>query len=52
MTALSLVDFERDALDTLTAYCTIPCLSTMFDAAWAQTGHRDWLAHQSVLVGP
>jgi acetylornithine deacetylase/succinyl-diaminopimelate desuccinylase-like protein len=41
MTALSLVDFERDALDTLTAYCTIPCLSPMFDADWAQTGHID-----------
>ncbi len=41
MTALSLADFERDALDTLTRYGTIPCLSPMFDDEWANHGHLD-----------
>lgn len=41
MPTLSLEDFERDALETLTAYCEIPCLSPMFDADWANTGHID-----------
>ena len=34
----SLVDFERDALDTLVDYATIPCLSPMFDARWQENG--------------
>lgn len=41
MPTLSLADFERDALDTLTTYATIPCLSPMFDAQWAENGHLD-----------
>lgn len=35
MSAYSLEDFERDALDTLVAYAAIPCLSPMYDAQWA-----------------
>ncbi len=31
---LSLEDFERDALATLTTYATLECLSPMFDAQW------------------
>ena len=41
MPALSLSDFERDALDTLTEFASIPCLSPMFDAQWAEHGHLD-----------
>jgi acetylornithine deacetylase/succinyl-diaminopimelate desuccinylase-like protein len=39
MPALSLNDFERDALATLTTYATIPCLSPMFDEHWQESGH-------------
>ncbi len=41
MPALSLSDFERDALETLTEFASIPCLSPMFDAQWAKHGHLD-----------
>ena len=41
MTLLSLADFERDALETLTTFATIPCLSPGFDAEWVQHGHID-----------
>jgi acetylornithine deacetylase/succinyl-diaminopimelate desuccinylase-like protein len=36
---LSLADFERDALATLTTFGTIPCLSPMFDEHWEKSGH-------------
>lgn len=39
MPDLSLADFERDALATLTTFGTIPCLSPMFDEDWEQSGH-------------
>jgi acetylornithine deacetylase/succinyl-diaminopimelate desuccinylase-like protein len=39
--ALTLADFERDALDTLTTYATIPCLSPSYDAQWAEHGFID-----------
>jgi acetylornithine deacetylase/succinyl-diaminopimelate desuccinylase-like protein len=38
---LSLADFERDALDTLTTYGAIPCVSPIFDAQWAEHGFID-----------
>lgn len=41
MPTLTLADFERDALETLTSYATIPCLSPMFDAHWSENGHLD-----------
>ncbi len=41
MALLSLADFERDALETLTTFATIPCLSPGFDADWVQHGHID-----------
>ncbi len=41
MTALSLADFERRALDTLSEYAEIPCLSPMFDAHWRENGHLE-----------
>ncbi len=41
MPTLTLADFERDALETLTSYATIPCLSPMFDAHWSDNGHLD-----------
>src|SRR5665213_515520 len=34
MPLLDLADFERDALDTLTTFATIPCLSPGFDTEW------------------
>lgn len=39
MNSLSLDDFEARALDTLSTYGAIPCLSPMFDAQWDQNGH-------------
>ena len=39
MSLLTLSDFEREALDTLTAYAAIPCLSPMYDAQWVPNGH-------------
>ena len=39
MTHLTLSDFEREALDTLTTYGAIPCLSPMYDAQWVPNGH-------------
>ncbi|MGC1419394.1 MAG: M20/M25/M40 family metallo-hydrolase [Acidimicrobiales bacterium] len=41
MPTLSLADFERDALETLTHYATLPCLSPMYDAHWVQHGFID-----------
>ena len=41
MPALNLADFARDALETLTTYAAIPCLSPMYDADWIQHGHID-----------
>jgi acetylornithine deacetylase/succinyl-diaminopimelate desuccinylase-like protein len=41
MPLLNLVDFERDALETLTTFATIPCLSPGFDTEWVQHGHID-----------
>jgi len=41
MPLLDLADFERDALDTLTTFATIPCLSPNFDADWVKHGHID-----------
>lgn len=41
MPSLSLADFERDALEALTAYATIPCLSPAYDEAWAAHGHLE-----------
>ena len=39
MPHISLADFERDALETLTTYAAIPCLSPMYDAQWVTNGH-------------
>lgn len=39
MPHISLADFERDALETLTTYAAIPCLSPMYDAQWLTNGH-------------
>ena len=41
MTQLSLRNFERDALATLTNYAEIPCLSPLYDANWRENGHID-----------
>jgi acetylornithine deacetylase/succinyl-diaminopimelate desuccinylase-like protein len=41
MPTLNLADFERDALETLTTYAAIPCLSPMYDAEWIRHGHID-----------
>src|SRR5579863_1467727 len=41
MTLLTLADFERDALETLTTFATIPCLSPGFDTDWVRNGHID-----------
>jgi acetylornithine deacetylase/succinyl-diaminopimelate desuccinylase-like protein len=41
MPLLNLADLERDALDTITTFATIPCLSPSFDAEWVQSGHID-----------
>jgi len=41
MSQISLSDFERDALPTLTEYATIPCLSPAFDSNWRESGHID-----------
>lgn len=38
---LTLDDFERDAMSTLTTYATLECLSPAFDAAWRENGHID-----------
>jgi len=38
---LSLHDFERDALSTLTTYATLKCLSPAFDDQWVTNGHID-----------
>lgn len=38
---LTLNDFERDALATLTTYATIECLSPAFDDQWRAHGHID-----------
>jgi acetylornithine deacetylase/succinyl-diaminopimelate desuccinylase-like protein len=41
MPLISLADFERDALPTLTEFGAIPSLSPMFDEHWEQTGHLE-----------
>jgi acetylornithine deacetylase/succinyl-diaminopimelate desuccinylase-like protein len=41
MPFLTLGDFERDALGTLSTYATIPCVSPSYDAQWAENGHID-----------
>src|ERR1017187_4891852 len=41
MPLLSLSDFERSALDALTAFGAIPSLSPMFDAEWAKNGYLE-----------
>ncbi len=41
MPPISLSDFERDALEALTAYAAIPCLSPMFDDQWERSGYID-----------
>ncbi len=41
MPVLTLHDFERDALETLTSFATIPCLSPGFDTEWVRNGHID-----------
>jgi acetylornithine deacetylase/succinyl-diaminopimelate desuccinylase-like protein len=38
---LNLADFERDALETLSTFATIPCLSPGFDTEWVRNGHID-----------
>jgi acetylornithine deacetylase/succinyl-diaminopimelate desuccinylase-like protein len=38
MPVISLGDFERDALDTLLDYSSIPCLSPMYDSQWVENG--------------
>ena len=55
---LTLADFERDALETLSEFGNIPCLSPMFDERWDENGHieaaaqllADW-ARQRRLAG-
>jgi acetylornithine deacetylase/succinyl-diaminopimelate desuccinylase-like protein len=42
--AISLSDFERDALPVLETYTRIPCLSPAFDAAWEEHGAIDQAA--------
>jgi acetylornithine deacetylase/succinyl-diaminopimelate desuccinylase-like protein len=44
MPTISLADFERDALNTLTTFGTIPCLSPAFDAQWTDNGYLDQAA--------
>lgn len=39
MPLITLEDFEREALETLTTYAAIPCLSPMYDAQWVEHGH-------------
>jgi acetylornithine deacetylase/succinyl-diaminopimelate desuccinylase-like protein len=41
MPLISLADFERDALPTLTEFGAIPSLSPMFDEHWEQTGYLE-----------
>lgn len=41
MPLFSLADFERTALDALTAFGAIPSLSPMFDAEWREHGHLE-----------
>src|ERR1700683_1758372 len=41
MPLLTLADFERDALDTLSTFAAIPCLSPSFDTEWVRNGHID-----------
>ncbi len=41
MPLLNLTDFERDALQALTTFATIPCLSPGFDTEWVRNGHID-----------
>lgn len=41
MPLLTLQDFERLALDALTTYAAIPCLSPMYDAQWVANGYMD-----------
>jgi len=41
MPLLNLADLERDALESLTTFATIPCLSPSFDVEWVQHGYID-----------
>jgi acetylornithine deacetylase/succinyl-diaminopimelate desuccinylase-like protein len=41
MPLLSLDDFNRDVLDTLMTFATIPSLSPDFDAEWRENGYLD-----------
>jgi acetylornithine deacetylase/succinyl-diaminopimelate desuccinylase-like protein len=41
MPLLNLADFERDALETLSTFAAIPCLSPGFDTEWVRNGHID-----------
>jgi acetylornithine deacetylase/succinyl-diaminopimelate desuccinylase-like protein len=41
MPLLTLKDFERDALDTLMAFATIPSLSPDFDTEWVEHGYLE-----------
>jgi acetylornithine deacetylase/succinyl-diaminopimelate desuccinylase-like protein len=41
MPALSLADFERDALATLSRYAEVPCVSPIFDPEWVEHGFID-----------
>jgi acetylornithine deacetylase/succinyl-diaminopimelate desuccinylase-like protein len=41
MPLFSLEDFERDALDTLMAFATIPSLSPDFDVEWVEHGYLE-----------
>ena len=44
MALLSLSDFERDALETLSEFGAIPALSPMFDADWEDHGYLEQAA--------
>jgi acetylornithine deacetylase/succinyl-diaminopimelate desuccinylase-like protein len=44
MPLLSLDDFERDALDALMTFATIPSLSPDFDTEWAEHGYLEQAA--------
>ncbi len=56
MASITLPDFERDALESLTTYAAIPCLSPMYDSQWVEHGHiesaiellRAWVLARSI----
>ena len=49
MALLSLRDFERDALETLSEFGAIPALSPMFDTEWVRHGYLE--AAAQLLAG-